>query len=139
VEVVQAWANYRHVFYATVDPPDPDSTLFPEVATPDLVGIARDQRRKLLAGGLAGRVPANALAETIVSVHVAGAKAMLLTCEVDGVLQVKADTGAVVNDDVTTRLVVANFERSAARWLVAPGEERSHWPGRLERTCIESS
>jgi hypothetical protein len=139
VEVVQAWANYRHVFYVTVDPPDPDSELLSRVATPELLTIARDQRRKLRSSGIAGRVPKGGLSEIVLSVDLASGTAQLLTCEVDAVRQVNLESGAVVDDDVTTRLVLANFVATGDEWLAAPGEERRHWPGRLEQTCVDFS
>jgi hypothetical protein len=140
VDVVQAWANYRHVFYATADPPDPNSDLLTRFATTKSVAILQSQRQDLAKAGVAARIPRpGALAETVTSVAVTRAHAQLTTCEVDGVVQVKIGSGEVVDDEVLTRLIVANFEATSGKWLAAPGEESKRWAGRQEAACLAAS
>jgi hypothetical protein len=140
VEVVQAWANYRHVFYATADPPDPDSGLLERFASASSAAILRSQRQELMRSGVAARIPRpGALAETVTAVEVSDGHAHLTTCEIDGVVQVKIASGQVVDDEVLTRLIDANFERTSRGWLAAPGQESKRWPGRQEATCLEAS
>jgi hypothetical protein len=138
VEVVQAWANYRHVFYATADPPEPNSEWLGRVATSEAVAVLKDQRQQLKQQGRAGRVGRGRLSETVYRVTTIGDHAQLLTCQVDGVVQVLIATGSVVNDDVTTRLVAGELVHVADGWRIAPGQERASWPGREEKTCADS-
>lgn len=139
VAVVQAWTNYRHVFYATLDPPDPNSRLFSRVTTAEGVAAGRSQRLELQNKGLAARVPSDgSLREQVVSVHITANSAALTTCQVDSAVQFRRNTSVVVNRTVSTRRVVAQLEmRSGGQWLVGKGgSETQHWTGDLQDRCL---
>ncbi len=141
VAVVQAWAGYRHVFLATLDPPDPASRLMEQYATPETVAVNLGQRQRLQGEGITLDVPTDgSLRETVRDVvFVSNNTARLADCLVDPVKQVDAKNGEVVNEKVTTRLSIAEFARqSDGRWLVAPTGSKvlRVWDGKEEHQCL---
>ena len=111
VEVVQAWANYRHVFYVTVDPPGPGLGLIRPGRDRQRSGCREEsttgtRSRRDVAARLSDVGPDDRdRYRTCLST---ATTAELITCQVDTVLQVDLRTDVVVDDDVTTKLIVAS-------------------------------
>lgn len=139
VAVVQAWTNYRHVFYVTADPPDPDSALFARVTDAQGVIVSRDQRLQLVKDGLVARIPKDgSFRETIVEATVESQSAELVTCQVDSTHQISVTSGSVVNRKVTTkriRGVIRKLPDGSWRVSIDSLEER-RWPGDEEDECF---
>ena len=55
VEVVQAWANYRHVFYVTADPPDPIGPIAGRCADSPGRATNASATREFAASGIVAR------------------------------------------------------------------------------------
>ena len=141
VEVVQAWTNYRHVFFATLDPPDPDSPLFTKVTDSQGVAVSRDQRLRLILEGKSARIPEDgSLRETVIVASSTDAKAKLLTCQVDSAVQIATSTGSVFNERVITKRILGVLARSSAgAWAVSTDTlEEKRWPGDEEALCLAS-
>jgi hypothetical protein len=141
IAVVQAWAGYRHVFLATLDPPDPSSTLMEQYATPETVAVNLGQRKRLQEEEITLDIPTDgSLRETVRDVvMVSNRSARLAACLVDPVKQVDARTGEVVNDEVSTDLSIVEFVRQPdGRWLVAPADFKvlREWDGNEEDECL---
>jgi hypothetical protein len=139
VEVVQAWANFEHVFFLTADPPDPGSPLMDRYMTTDLAGTTRKQRSDLAADGLLARIPKDgSYSETAVSATVSTDSASLIVCVVDSSQQIDAKSGAVANGDVITKKLAVDFARAGERWLPdRGGRELARWSGREANQCLE--
>ena len=135
VEVVQAWANYRHVFFVTLDPPEPDSPLMGEIADSPVVETNRQQRLDFAQNGWVARLPTDALfRETVLRAEVDGSTAnAALTCQVDSSIQTGAD-GAVIDDDVITKLVEPALAQARRGWIVTQGSEPRRSDGNEEDT-----
>jgi hypothetical protein len=136
VEVVQAWANYRHVFFTTLDPPQPDSPLLAEVADAQVTESNRQQRISFKEHGWVATLRGHeAYRETVSSVAVTGPSAALRTCQVDSSVQTGSD-GSVIDDQVITKLTRPSFERRDGKWIVTQGTEIRRWEGDQEATCL---
>ena len=125
VEVVQAWANYRHVFFATADPPDPDSPLLGRYTTLT--------RRRDEPATARPRKPARLRGSTVPDVRLRAPRPLARRWPIEDSTLRPHDVlrstrrrssselgcGAVVDDDVLTKLVAASCPRFRLRWLVA--------------------
>jgi len=140
VEVVQAWANYRHVFYAVSDPPDPSSSFLRMFETAQVLVVNRAQIADLKAKGMSARIRGyGSLRETVQRVEVSGDSAVLTTCQVDGVALVRTSDSAVVDDDVVTKHASVSLSRNRASsaWQVSPppAVNLGRWDGDEEDRC----
>lgn len=140
IAVVQAWAGYRHVFLATLDPPDPSSTLIEQYAVPETVAVNLQQRMRLEGEGVTLGIPTDgSLRQTVRDVVISGDTARLADCLVDPVKQVDARTGEVTNDKITTSLSIVDFVRQPdGRWVVGPTGFKilREWDGSEEDKCL---
>ena len=140
VEVVQAWANYRHVFYASADPPDPANPALAKFQTAQVLEVNKTQLADLRSRGIAARIEGfGSLRETVTKVELEDDSARLTSCQVDGVAQVRVADDVVVNDDVVTKQSMITLSRNprSGEWQVSPppAENLGRWDGDSEERC----
>lgn len=129
--VADAYLAFEEAFKAAAQIPDPDWPGLGETATGSILQKTVDQLRAWKASGRVVRYPPGTvriLRPTTVQIQ--GGTATVRACAADGGQVVVAESGAVVNGDVVTRLqLVTLVLDDTGRWKVSEIKVEQRWEG----------
>lgn len=126
-EVEQAYFAQWDAFVEILETPDPNNPLINDHFT----GVARervlDVVSEFVARGYVARRPddQSLFRPAIQRVEVAGDRALVVECTVDGLLKVDLSSGAIVDDDVSTAHLANWFVRRGGVWKVESTDQAS--------------
>jgi hypothetical protein len=125
------WATYDQ---ATADPVDPELPAMQRLITADHQRVVTRNLQDRQARGEAVRHPAASQAtHEIRSAELQPDGSVMITeCEVDDAVVYVVATGAVVNDEVVTKLATAVMVEVDGSWRIAHSEVIQRWRGVVE-------
>ncbi len=131
VAVINAYDAGLAAFAAAVsDPPDPGSPALVATVGDPLLTEFRNVAATWLGFGQAARYPENSVHATHpMSVEVSGDTATAEICAVDDSVLYEPGSGNVLNDEVITTRIRADFKLVASAWILTGRERVESWQG----------
>jgi hypothetical protein len=133
-----AYLAYWHAYMeATTEPVHPQLPAMQQLMTGDHQRVVTRDLEDRQARGEAARLPANShLRHEILSAALQPDGSVHITeCEVNDAIIYDVVSGAVINDDVVTKLATATMVNEGGRWKIADSAVVRRWPGAVE--CAE--
>jgi hypothetical protein len=128
------WEAYME---ATTEPVDPQLPAMQQLMTGDHQRVVTRDLDDRQARGEAARLPANShLRHEVLSAELQPDGSVRITeCEVNDAIIYDVVSGAVINDDVVTKLATATMVNEGGSWKIADSVVVRRWPGAVE--CAE--
>jgi hypothetical protein len=128
------WEAYMQ---ATAEPVDPQLPAMQQLMTGDHQRVVTRDLENRQARGEATRLPTNSrLRHEILSAELRADGSVHITeCEVNDAIVYNVASGAVINDDVVTKLATAKMVDEGGSWKVADSTVVRRWPGAV--SCRE--
>jgi hypothetical protein len=129
-QVLEAVAGYWRTFLEANDPPDPNHPGFDRYFTGEAKAKSTANAASRRDAGLVVRLPETSRFSSspeLVSIDETGA--VVRNCLIDDSKLVDRATGRVLNDSVTSSLLLLHLEVVDGRWRVASNFEQERWDG----------
>jgi hypothetical protein len=128
--ILAAYQGYWDTWLAANDPPNPDHPDLAKYATGAALENERASIAENLKAGIAFRLRRDAINQHEASAgRVANHRVAVRDCAIDDGLIVDSATGTVLDDEVFTRLYVADLVEANGEWRVEKLEWESESPG----------
>ncbi len=128
--VFDAYRGYFDAILAANDPPDQSHPALRQFATGEAFQSVFEAAQGNRLAGRALRLPENSRTEHRAEViSIEGDQATVRDCAVDDGLVVSIETGEVLNDEVTTRLVTGTLVMDQGQWKVSNTSVEQSWEG----------
>ena len=129
-QVEAAYLAARAMFYELAQHPKPADRRVQEFAGGEYAAHVRAMLTNYWKLNIKIELPTRRMPPVkVIAIEVAGNSAGVEACIVDNALQVKADTGALVDDTVESRTTVARMEFIERRWLLTELTTKHTVPG----------
>lgn len=128
--VLEAYQGYFDAILAANDPPDQFHPALRQFATGEAFQSVFEAAQGNRLAERALRLPENPRTEHRAEViSIEGEQATVRDCAVDDGLVVSIETGEVLNDEVTTRLVTGTLVMDEGQWKVSNTSVEQSWEG----------
>jgi hypothetical protein len=128
--VLDAYQGYFDAILAANDPPDQFHPALRQFATGEAFQSVFEAAQGNRLAERALRLPENSRTEHRAEViSIEGEQATVRDCAVDDGLVVSIETGEVLNDEVTTRLVTGTLVMDEGQWKVSNTSVEQSWEG----------
>jgi hypothetical protein len=129
-EVLAAYQEFWQVWLRANNPPNPNYPDLAKVATGLELGTVRTAIQKSVDEGTFTTLPTGSHYRHQAEVkQINGNEASVQDCAIDDSQIIQTVSGAIVNGDVVTQLLVSSVVRSNAVWQVTNVQEQAKWRG----------
>lgn len=127
-QVKAAYLRITKEYFTLIQQPDPTASVIDSNYVGAALKSVRDENSRYALNEWTVRFPKEPPVPEILGVQVDGGEATISTCIVDDSQLVRASDGAIVDNDVVSKLFDATLRLVNGRWLLESQERIQSWP-----------